>query len=54
MSITWGADWDDIRHSQLLSHKETSLTPVTYVAAILWTWGINHNSKIQDSNVTTW
>jgi len=30
LPITWGTDWDNIRHTWLLSHKKTTLTPVIY------------------------
>ena len=46
----WGADWDYMRHSQLLSHKGISPTFVKYVAATLWIWGVDHNKMLPVSS----
>ena len=37
LPITWGADWDNIQCSQLLSHNKVTSTSVAYKLATLET-----------------
>ena len=43
MPTIWGADWDNIWCSWLLSHIEETPTPVVHEQTTCKTWGINYN-----------
>ena len=42
----WGANWNFLQYSQLLSHHNQTLNPTKHIDSMLIPWGSNHNRGI--------